>query len=46
MDVQLMTNYLFKLHLIGLVTLFKELNLARGLESVYTLQKLGLFLSL
>lgn len=42
MDVQLMTNYLFKLHFIGLVALFKELNLARGLDSVYVPQKLGL----
>jgi len=42
MDVQLMTNYVFKLHFIGLITLFKELNLARGLDSVHTLQKFGL----
>lgn len=42
MDVQLMTNYLFKLRFIGLVTLFKELNLTRRLDSVYALQKLGL----
>jgi hypothetical protein len=41
MDVQLMTNYLFKLHFVGLATLFKELSL--GLDSVYTLQNWGLY---
>jgi hypothetical protein len=42
MDVQLMTNYLFKLHIRELVTFFRKLNLSRSYDSVYTMQTLGL----
>jgi hypothetical protein len=42
MNVQLMTNYLFKLHVRELATFFKKLNLSSNFDSVYTMQELGL----